>query len=483
MAVNKSIKKNAVYNVIRRMLTVIFPLITYPYATRILGADSLGKVNYTYSIINYFTLLATFGVTSYGAREGAKYRDDKKEFNQFTKEVFSVNVFFSAISFLALAVLAVLWKNGGSYRYLLFLQSGLIFFTALGVDWINVVYEDYSYITVRSLFANILTLVFLFLFVKNKNDYPLYSLLPVISNGVICFSNLYYCRRYAKIRVESLSKAKHRIKPMSIFFVNELTVSIYVNADTTMLGLLTNDYNVGIYSVAVKIYTIIKTIFAAIYSVALSRLTYYFSKEMYIEYKKLLTEIVSVLFLLLIPGALGLCLLSPEISIIIGGSNFASSAYPLQILSAALVFAILGGIASSCINLSMGLEKINLRATIYSAVLNIVLNIPCILLFKEKGAALTTALSELFVFLYCIKKNGNAFKYVELKEVKKNLIFSFTGCACVAIVCFVGRLIIKGMFIRVIFDVIVSCTFYFGVLLIFRNPLLISVVSKYKRNR
>jgi O-antigen/teichoic acid export membrane protein len=483
MVVNKSIKKNAVYNVIRRMLTVIFPLITYPYATRVLGADSLGKVNYTYSIINYFTLLATFGVTSYGAREGAKYRDNSGEFNRFTKEVFSVNVFFSLASFLALSVLAIVWKNDGSYSRLLFLQSGLIFFTALGVDWINVVYEDYAYITIRSLSANIITLVFLFIFVKDKNDYLLYSLLPVISNGVICLSNLYYCRRYAQIKVESIKKAKNRIKPMSIFFVNELTVSIYVNADTTMLGIMTSDYNVGIYSVAVKIYTIIKTIFAAIYSVALSRLTYYFSKEMYEEYKKLLTEIVSVLFLLLIPGALGLLLLSSEISIIIGGSSFASSAYPLRILSAALIFAILGGIASSCINLSMGLEKINLRATIYSAIINIVLNIPCILLLKENGAALTTALSELFVFLYCIKKNKNAFKYIELNEAKKNFIFSMVGCLCVALVCTGGRLIVKENFIRIIFDVVISAVLYFAILLAFKNTLAISIISKIKKKK
>ena len=72
-----SIKVNAILNSIRSIMTIIFPMITYPYVTRVLLAKNLGKVNFASSTMSYFSLLAVLGLTSYAGREGIKYRDNQ----------------------------------------------------------------------------------------------------------------------------------------------------------------------------------------------------------------------------------------------------------------------------------------------------------------------------------------------------------------------------------------------------------------------
>ena len=88
----KSVFKNVLYNIIRVSLSVIFPLITFPYVSRVLTAENLGKVNYALSIENYFSLIAMLGINTYAVREGARKRSNKEDFNTFANEIFTVNV-------------------------------------------------------------------------------------------------------------------------------------------------------------------------------------------------------------------------------------------------------------------------------------------------------------------------------------------------------------------------------------------------------
>ena len=71
---NKSLKINMILNVLKTFMSIIFPLITYPYATRVLGVENFGKINYSNSVITYVALIASLGIASYAIREGGFYR-------------------------------------------------------------------------------------------------------------------------------------------------------------------------------------------------------------------------------------------------------------------------------------------------------------------------------------------------------------------------------------------------------------------------
>lgn len=467
---NKSIKKNAVLNAIKVGLSVVFPLITFPYASRVLQAEYLGKVNYGASIISYFSLLAALGVTNYAVREGSKIREDKVKMSKFSSEVFTVNLITTIFSYFLLILLLILTPGLNDYILVILIQSLSMIFAVFGVEWLNAIYEDYAYITIRSVIVHIISLICLFTLVKTPDDYLFYAGLTVLSNGLICVSNWFHCRRYVKLQIRIKCNFWRHIKPMAIFFSNSLAVSIYVNSDMTMVGWFVGDYYTGLYSVSVKIYQIIKQLLTAIYTVAIPRLSKASGNSDLSEFRRLITDICSVLALLIFPAMVGLIAIAKEIVILISGYSYIEATLSLQLLGIALVFAVVGGILVNCINTPLGKEKVSLKATITAAIINIALNIVLIPLFKQNGAALTTVISEIIVCAVCFKNLGNVHKYVNVGYLLRQVGFSVLGCLWIIFIKAIVSQLELGAVSHVCVVILGSCIGYFVILIIFKNP-------------
>lgn len=474
----RNIGINAILNVIKQGLSVIFPLITYPYALRVLGAESIGKVSYAQSIISYFSLIAMLGISSYAVREGAKRRTNKEEFNRFANEVFTLNIVFTAVAYVLLIICLIFVEQTKGYTLLLLLLSSSLALTTFGVDWMNTVFEDFLYITVRSIITHLASLVILFAFVHTPNDYYAYAMMSITSNGIICISNWFYCRKYAKIRLTMHPNAKTHMKPLLILFANTVAISIYTNFDTTMLGWLKGDYYVGLYTISVKIYTIIKNLLVAVYAVSIPRLAYYVGSKKQEEFKKLYTDMWGYLSVLLIPAGVGLICVSSEVIYFMGGVEFSNATLSLQLLSVALIFAIFGGLITACLNITIGREKDNLIATIISAGLNFGLNLIFIPLFSHTGAAFTTLLSEAFVFLFCFMRLPGKGKYIDFKHIGHNFISVGVGSGAIVGCAILMKLFISNIFVRLFSTVFISVVVYILALYIFKNEYLMATKTK-----
>ena len=481
MRKQKNIGVNAVLNVIKSGLSVIFPLITYPYAIRVLGAEGIGKVTYGNSIISYFALIAMLGVTTYAVREGSKCKDNKDEFVKFTNEVFTINIVFTVLAYVLLALGVTFASGFNDYKGLLFLQSISIILTTLGVDWINTVYEDFLFITIRSIIAHLLSLILLFIFVHKPEDYHLYALLTVTTNGLTCISNWFYCRKYAKVRITFHPNFSKHLKPLLILFVNAVAVSIYVNFDTTMLGWIKGDYYVGLYAVPVRIYTIVKSVMVAVYTVAIPRLAFYIGKNELDEYKKLYSEIWGYLALLLIPAGIGLICISEEIMLFMGGSEYLNATFSLQILSASLVISIFGGLVTSCLNVTLGREKHNLMATIMSAGINCGLNLIFIPVFNHYGAALTTLVSEAIVFFFCLYRIPEKKQYIDFTKVKVTTAHALIGSAVICIYSYTIKIFVSNSIYRVCAIIPGAIILYAIILLIIKDKYILDIMEKVKK--
>ena len=175
-----SLKRNASLNGVRTVFAILFPLITFPYATRVLQVANLGKVNFSSSIVNYFLLMAGLGVATYAIRGGAGLRNNPEKLNEFGNQVFTINLISTMISYLFLFTVLFTVPSLADYRLLLLIQSMSIIFTTVGVEWIYSIYEDYLFITLRSLAFQVLSLILLFVLVKDTEDYYLYALITVI---------------------------------------------------------------------------------------------------------------------------------------------------------------------------------------------------------------------------------------------------------------------------------------------------------------
>ena len=258
----KSIGINAVLNLIKVASTILFPLITFPYISRVLQVDNVGRINYGTSVVNYFALVAALGVNIYGVREGSRQKKGK-QFDSFASEVFSLNLLSTAISYLTLITLVLTVPKFRDYRSVILILSLSIVLTTFGIEWVNTVFEDYLYITLRSLVVQILCMVAMFVIIKKPEDYLKYALITVASSGITCVANWIYCRRYTKLCLVFNASIFRHLRPMLIFFANHLAITIYVTADTTMLGWMKGDFYSGLYAVSVKVYQCVKSMTAA----------------------------------------------------------------------------------------------------------------------------------------------------------------------------------------------------------------------------
>lgn len=103
-----SIKYNFLMNVLLNISSFIFPLITFPYVSRVLGPAPNGKIAFVASIIGYFSLIAAMGIPTYGVRKIAEVRDNQEKLNKTLTELIIINTFFTLLSYLLLLLIILI---------------------------------------------------------------------------------------------------------------------------------------------------------------------------------------------------------------------------------------------------------------------------------------------------------------------------------------------------------------------------------------
>lgn len=479
---NKSLKMNGVLSLVKQLCALLFPLITYPYVLRVLGATNVGKVSFSSSVISYFSLIAAFGIGNYAIREGARIRDNKPKIENFVDQMFTINCYFTVFAYGLLVGLYAIWTKLHNYSGLVAVQSLTIIFTTFGIDWFYQIYEDYFYITVRAISVNIISLVMMFILVRKPNDYIIYAGITVIANGGANIFNFIHSRNLMKIRLVKKVNFKKHILPMLILFCNNVVVTIYVNSDVTMLGIMKTDQVVGIYNVSVKIYSIVKSLVSSLIVVTLPRVSMMVSKGRKDEYHVLTNKLLNVLSSLVLPTIVGLYMISKNAILIIGGNEFLGGVTTLRILSIALMFSVTASFYTTSILLPNKKEKSILIATLTSSILNVVLNLFFIPIFSLNGAAFTTLLAELSVTIIAGYSAKNYFHFaIKIKDILLVVI----GCIGIIVTC----ALLNGQFSSVIIDtvvkMVVSSVVYGIVLLVGRHslakPMLKTLTSKYMR--
>lgn len=464
----QSLKMNALLNGIKQCCAIIFPLITFPYVSRVLGSDGFGKYSFSASIVNYFALIAALGVNIYAIREGAKIRGEAKELRQFCSQVFSVNVCSSMIAYVLLTILFLFSTKIQEYAPYIVIQSIAIFLNTIGTDWVNSIFEDYRYITLRYILFQILALIAMFIFVRTAQDVIRYCIIYVFASAGGNLLNIVYVRRYVKIKFTWNMNLKQHLMPLLILFINSIAIMIYVNSDITMLGFYHNDEIVGIYSFTTKIYTILKQMVNAVIVVAIPRIAFSLKNE-YEKYLPYINKVFRVVSVLLLPIVVGTIFVSKSIISIAGGEGYLAGTVSLQILSIALVFAMYSSIITNCVLIVNQNEKKCLIATAVSAFINIILNFILIPKFGMNAAAITTMFAEIMNFLI---QGFYAQKYVSWKQMEYRPILSCAlGCVVISMVCLGSNYFFDVEYLKIVIAVMVSSILYVVILIITKHPI------------
>ena len=394
-----SIKFNFMMNSFLTASSIIFPLITFPYVSRVLGPIGLGKVSFALSITSYYSMFAQLGIPTYGIRTCAKIRDNKEELTRTVQEIMIINLVMCFIVYIAFLISLTFISKFRIDTSLFVILSLSIIFNALGVEWLYKSLEQYKYIAIRSIVFKIIALIAMFLMVRKQSDYIVYgglSILAAVGSNIFNFVNL---RNLIYVTPISNYQFKRHLKPITIFFAMSVATTIYTHLDTVMLGFMKSDSDVGYYNAAVKIKGLLVNFVASLGTVLLPRVSYYIESGLREEFVKLTKKALNFVVLLAIPLMIYFIIFAKQSILCIAGKNYTNSITPMIIIMPTILFIGLTNIIGIQILVPLGREKVVLTSEIIGAIFNIIINILLIPKLVSSGAAIGTLVAELMVFV------------------------------------------------------------------------------------
>lgn len=464
-----NIKLNAILNVIKTFSSIIFPLITFPYISRVLQPENIGKINFSTSFVTYFSLIASLGITTYAIRECALVKNNKEKLNKISSQIFSINFYTTVLSYVLLLISLILFRKFDNYRTIIIIQSLTIAFNTAGCEWLNAAMEDYKYITVRSILFQFISLILLFIFVRCPDDYIKYVIITVLSASGASISNILYRRKYTNIKFLNRPNFKQHFKPIALLFVMILAQNIFNSSDITMIGFFKDDFSVGLYSTSVKITNLIAQLVASLVWVILPKMSNLFESNDYEKINAFLDKIFNVLLTIGIPCSIGTIMLSSDLIEIIAGSDYIGASMSLKILMVSFIFNLIGEFyLGNMILLPSKNEKLFMILCCISTVVNLIMNFFLIPLYGINAAACTTMISTLLlmIMLYITKNKKIKFNF-------KRVVISLINSLSVILICFCVEFFINNLYLRVFISIVVSVISYLVLLIAEKNELII----------
>ncbi len=396
----KSIKLNFIMNAILTMSSFIFPLITFPYVSRILLPVGTGKVSFATSVISYFSLFAQLGIPTYGVRACAKVRDNREELTRTAHELLFINLIMDVISY-ALLILALLFvPRLQDDRLLYIVISFTIILTSIGMEWLYKALEQYTYITIRSIIFKFIALIAMFLLVHTQDDYVIYGGITILASSASNIFNLINVHKYIDMKPVGNYNIRRHFKFVGIFFAMACATTIYTNMDTVMLGFMTSDEDVGYYNAAVRIKSVLVSVVTSLGTVLLPRVSYYIEKGKTDEFKRITAKALNFVFLIATGLAVYFILFAKEGIYFLSGSAYEGAIVPMMVIMPTLLLIGLSNITGIQVLVPLGREKTVLYSEIAGAIVNLIVNATLIPRLASTGAAIGTVVAEFVVLAY-----------------------------------------------------------------------------------
>lgn len=396
---SRSIKKNFLMNIFLTSSSYIFPLITFPYISRILQSSGTGQINFANSFANYFISFASLGIPMYGVRACAVVRSNKKELSKTVLELFIINLFTSILSIIILLIFVFTIPKLEDYRSLILIYSISILFNLFGIEWMYKGLEEYSYITKRSIIFKFIGVILMFCFVHQKTDVFSYAIITVLASSGSLIFNTIRARKYLNFKRKINLDIKQHIKPTLSFFLLTSSWTLYSNVDSILLGFMTNDTEVGYYSAAIKIKYMGASAIGALGTVLLPRLSNYYANNNFTKYYNLCKKNSSFTMIMGISFLSLFILKSKEIILLLSGDNYLKSIPILQILFLAIIFLGYSNMLGNIL-VTQNKENINAIATLIGILVIVVFNLVLIPSLMSIGSAIATDIGELSILFF-----------------------------------------------------------------------------------
>lgn len=483
---NKSISKNIFFKLLLNIFNLIIPILIGPYALRALGPENMGIVNFSQTIYGYFYIFAGFGVYQYGLREVSRVRDNKEKLSS----VFTNLFIFTLITNIITVIVYFIFIHNSYYGSQTYVACMIMTFNLIAnvfyIEWINEAMENFGFITIKTIIVRIIYVVLLLSTVKSTNNLKEYMVVLVLYTLLNNLLSFIYIKKRVRFNFSNIKLKKH-IKPMFLVVILSNANVLYTQLDRLMLGEFVSTVSVAYYATAQNISTMINTLLLSVITVTIPRLSNYVASDSNEEYLTLLDKISRVYFLFLFPASIGMFLLSREIIILYGGSEYISSVPIMMVFSLYIISLGYDTILSNQVMYTRRKEKQQVQIIFIGGIINLLLNGLLVFLGKYNGTTsiLTTLFANVCVIVMeniyvrkILKINFNIFSGDKLKYMCISLLFIPTT---LIIRRFIGNVFeaqeLNAIFISVII-IIVNATIYFLVLFIMKDDNIMELKGK-----
>ncbi|KGT37735.1 hypothetical protein P421_13740 [Heyndrickxia coagulans P38] len=460
-----SIVKNYIYNVIYQIVTLIVPLITVPYVSRVLGSNGIGINAYTYSIIQYFVLLGTIGITLYGNRAIAYVRDDQRKLSETFWSIFSLQVLTSLFAFI---IFIFFLKWSGAYQNIFLLQSFYLFAAMFDVSWLFMGLEDFKKTVTRNLIVKIFGVICVFIFVQTAHDLWKYVLILSLSQFLGNLTLwLYIPKTVNKFKV-TWKQINNHFMPSISLFIPQIAIQVYVALNKTMLGYMSNTNEVGFFDNADKIVKIVLSIVTAMGIVMLPRVSNTFAKGDMKKVNEYLYRSFDFASYLSIPMMFGLMGIAGTFTPWFFGSGFSKTGVLIGVISPIIVLIAWSNVIGQQYMMPVGKVRGFTVSVTIGAVVNFIVNLLLIPHYQSVGTAISTVVAEFtvtFVQLMLI------YRHIQYRKLFSSIWRYFiSGFLMLMIIHLVGGKLGNNIFSTVI-QVILGIFVYLIVLVLLRSEM------------
>ena len=391
---------------------------------RVLGVERIGLVNFVDNTVNYFLLFATMGVGLLGVREIAAVKEDKKRRDQVYSSVLALNLLFTLVSLGIYLLCVVTIPKLCQYDELFYIGTAKILFTVFLVEWFFTGVENFRYITLRSILIKVLYIISVFLFVRDTSDYRLYFILTV---GVVVLNaliNQLYIREFVRVRWNNIQLFKY-LKQNVTLGIYTLMTSMYLTFNVMYLGLVSNNTEVGYYTTAFKLYSVVLGFFTAFTNVMLPRMSSLLANGEKDRFQELVNRSFSVMSTCCIPLILCSMIMAPQIVYILSGPGYEGAILPMRIIMPAAFAVGVAQVLAIQVLMPMKKDKVLLVASIIGAVVSLLINLLVVPYIESVGSAVVLLCSEAVVtgaYLWYVL--SHKLTLISVKTIGKSVLYS-----------------------------------------------------------
>lgn len=473
-----SVTKNYIYNVFYQVLILLLPIVTVPYISRVLGSYGVGLNAYTNSIVQYFVLIGTMGVSLYGNRAIAYVRDDKRKLSETFWGIFYLKLITTVAAYLLFLLFIFFTDSKDKNIYLI--QSIYIISAAADISWFFMGIEDFKKTVTRNTIVKIIVVCFIFVLVKNKDDVWKYVLLLAsaeLIGQVVLWKSI---KKYVIVSRMTIKEILKYFIPAISMFIPQLAIQIYAILDRTMVGVISTTSEVGYYDNAQKIIKISLAVVTSLGTVMLPKMTNTFANNDKVTIRKYIVKSFKFVSFLAFPIMFGIAGIASNFVPWFFGNEFLKCDILIVVISPIILAIAWSNVLGIQIMLPIGKNKEFTICVIIAAVVNFILNLFLIRSYASIGASISSVVAESIVTIlqFYFLKDILPFKKM-FSEMWKYVISSV---AMFAAIKFLGSFM-DTTIVTTATQVVVGCLVYFALLVLLRSSLNKNILNFVKKIR